>query len=78
MLRPMLGNFWVRRCCRMCDWGHNLMGGRGSVFGGILGAWMMESLNTAWSMENMEPYWQFIVKGLVLWSVWVDMHFQKE
>lgn len=58
--------------------GTSLMGGRGSVFGAILGALIMESLNNGMSMENMEPYWQFIVKGFVLvGAVWMDVASRK-
>ena len=59
--------------------GTSLMGGKGSVFGAILGALIMESLNNGMSLENMEPYWQFIVKGVVLVAaVWADMVSQPE
>jgi len=54
--------------------GASLMGGRGSALGAVLGALVMESLNNGMSMENIEPYWQFIVKGGVLVAaVWMDM-----
>ncbi len=54
--------------------GTSLMGGKGFIPGAILGALVMESLNNGMSMANMEPFWQYIVKGLVLVSaVWVDM-----
>ncbi|MGE3975867.1 MAG: sugar ABC transporter permease [Bdellovibrionales bacterium] len=54
--------------------GTSLIGGKGSVFGAILGALLIESLNNGMSLANMEPYWQFINKGLVLVvAVWVDI-----
>ncbi len=46
--------------------GASLMGGRGSVFGAILGAFVMESLNNGMSMANMDTSWQDIIKGVVL------------
>ena len=46
--------------------GASLMGGRGSIFGAILGAFVMESLNNGMSMANMAIAWQDIIKGLVL------------
>jgi len=59
--------------------GTSLMGGKGNVFGAILGALMIESLNNGMSLANMEPYWQYIIKGLVLvGAVWVDINFRKE
>jgi D-xylose transport system permease protein len=54
--------------------GTSLIGGKGSVFGAILGAMLIESLNNGMSLANMEPYWQFINKGIVLVAaVWVDI-----
>lgn len=46
--------------------GTSLMGGRGGVAGALLGALMMESLNNGMSLMNLEPFWQYIFKGLVL------------
>jgi D-xylose transport system permease protein len=53
--------------------GTSLMGGRGSIPGAILGALVMESLNNGMSLANMEPFWQYIIKGGVLMmAVWMD------
>jgi D-xylose transport system permease protein len=58
--------------------GTSLMGGKGSIPGAILGALVMESLNNGMSMANIEPFWQYIVKGLVLVvAVWADIASQK-
>lgn len=46
--------------------GASLMGGRGSIFGALLGALVMESLNNGMSMANMDASWQDIIKGIVL------------
>lgn len=46
--------------------GASLMGGRGSIFGALLGALVMESLNNGMSMANMDASWQDIIKGVVL------------
>lgn len=46
--------------------GASLMGGRGSIFGAILGAFVMESLNNGMSLANMDASWQDIIKGVVL------------
>lgn len=46
--------------------GASLMGGRGSILGAILGAFVMESLNNGMSMANMDASWQDIIKGVVL------------
>ena len=54
--------------------GASLMGGRGSISGAILGAFVMESLNNGMSMANMDASWQDIIKGVVLVAaVGVDM-----
>lgn len=46
--------------------GASLMGGRGTVFGAILGAFVMESLTNGMSLAGMGPAWQDIVKGIIL------------
>jgi D-xylose transport system permease protein len=54
--------------------GTSLVGGKGTVFGAVLGALLIESLNNGMSLANMEPFWQYILKGLVLvTAVWVDV-----
>lgn len=58
--------------------GTSLMGGKGSVFGALLGALVIESLNNGMSLANMEPFWQYILKGLVLvCAVWADVSSRK-
>lgn len=46
--------------------GASLMGGRGTIFGAILGAFVMASLSNGMSMANIDSAWQDIVKGVVL------------
>jgi len=46
--------------------GTSLMGGRGTVFGAMLGALIMASLDNGMSLLNVENSTQFIVKGAVL------------
>jgi D-xylose transport system permease protein len=59
--------------------GTSLRGGRGTIFGALLGALVMESLNNGMSLANMEPFWQFVVKGAVLVAaVWMDLASQKQ
>ncbi|MEG0137211.1 MAG: sugar ABC transporter permease [Cetobacterium sp.] len=41
-------------------------GGVGTVFGAILGALVMASLDNGMSMMNVEPSWQYVVKGMIL------------
>lgn len=46
--------------------GTSLMGGRGTVFGAILGALIMASLDNGMSLMNFQSYVQPLVKGTVL------------
>ena len=46
--------------------GASLMGGRGTIFGAILGAFVMASLSNGMIMANFDNAWQDIVKGVVL------------
>ena len=54
--------------------GTSLMGGVGTVFGAIIGSVVMASLDNGMSLLNAPPFYQTIVKGLVLLlAVWFDM-----
>ncbi len=54
--------------------GTSLMGGRGTVFGAILGAVIMASLDNGMTVLSIQNYVQYIVKGAVLVAaVGVDM-----
>jgi D-xylose transport system permease protein len=58
--------------------GTSLMGGRGTVFGAILGALIMASLDNGMSLKNVEPYMQNIIKGAILViAVGLDMSGRK-
>ncbi len=46
--------------------GTSLMGGRGTIFGAIIGALIMASLDSGMSILNIEPFYQNIIKGAVL------------
>ena len=46
--------------------GTSLLGGRGTVWGALLGALLMASLDNGMSLLNTEPYWQPILKGGIL------------
>ncbi len=53
--------------------GTSMTGGIGRVSGVIIGALVMASLDNGMSLINLENYWQFVVKGLVLtFAVWAD------
>jgi D-xylose transport system permease protein len=46
--------------------GTSLMGGRGTVWGALLGALVMASLDNGMSLMNTEAFWQPIIKGGIL------------
>ncbi len=54
--------------------GTSLLGGTGTVWGALLGALVMASLDNGMSLMNTEAYWQPIIKGAILVAaVAVDM-----
>lgn len=54
--------------------GTSLLGGQGSVWGALLGALIMASLDNGMSLLNTEAWWQPILKGAILVAaVAVDM-----
>jgi xylose ABC transporter membrane protein len=58
--------------------GTSLSGGKGYVVRSILGALIMASIDNGMSMMNLEAFWQYIVKGLILlFAVWLDIYTQK-
>ncbi len=58
--------------------GTSTLGGAGTIFGAMVGALIMTSLNTGLQMLNVAPAWQYVVKGMVLiLAVVVDVYFKK-
>jgi D-xylose transport system permease protein len=54
--------------------GTSMRGGSGTVYGALIGALVMASLDNGMSMLDVDTYWQMIVKGLILTlAVWVDV-----
>ncbi len=59
--------------------GTSLMGGRGTVWGALLGALMMASIDNGMSLMNTESFWQPIIKGSILiTAVALDMMGRKK
>jgi D-xylose transport system permease protein len=59
--------------------GTSLAGGRGRVFGAILGALIMATLDNGMSLLNIDAFWQYIVKGSILvLAVWFDSATKKK
>lgn len=58
--------------------GTSTMGGSGTIFGALIGALIMSSLTTGLQMLNVQPYVQYLVKGMVLvLAVLLDVTFKK-
>lgn len=54
--------------------GASASGGVGTVFGAIIGALVMASINNGMSLLNLDISYQYIIKGLVLlMAVWFDI-----
>lgn len=59
--------------------GTSLMGGVGTIVGSLLGALIMTSIDNGMCMMNLAPFWQYIVKGLILiLAVWLDISSKKK
>lgn len=58
--------------------GTSLLGGQGTVWGALLGALVMASLDNGMSLMNTESFWQPIIKGTILIvAVGIDMATRK-
>ncbi|MBA4384794.1 MAG: sugar ABC transporter permease [Anaerolinea sp.] len=58
--------------------GTSTLGGSGTIFGALIGALIMASLNTGLQMMNVAPAWQYVLRGLVLvLAVIADVYFKK-
>ena len=58
--------------------GTSPLGGSGTIFGAMVGALIMASLNTGLQMLNVAPAWQYVLRGFVLvLAVIIDVYFKK-
>lgn len=54
--------------------GSSLLGGVGTIFGSIIGAIVMGTIDNGMSLMDAAPFWEYVVKGLILiLAVWIDM-----
>jgi len=54
--------------------GTSSRGGVGTVYGALIGALIMASLDNGMSMLGLDSFWQMIVKGsILLLAVWIDV-----
>ncbi len=59
--------------------GTSMTGGSGKVAGAILGALFMGTIDNGMSMVNLDSYWQYMVKGIILVvAVWFDIRSNKK
>jgi D-xylose transport system permease protein len=54
--------------------GTSLMGGQGTIIGAIVGSLIIASLLNGMSVMNMDVFWQYIIRGLVIIAaVYIDV-----
>jgi D-xylose transport system permease protein len=72
---PSAGNMGELDAIAACFIGGTSMrGGSGTIYGALIGALVMASLDNGMSMLDVGTYWQMIVKGSILvLAVWVDV-----
>jgi len=59
--------------------GTSTLGGEGTIFGAMVGALLMASLTNGLQMMNVQPAWQYLLKGLVLVvAVYADVQLKKK
>lgn len=59
--------------------GTSTLGGEGTIAGCVIGALVMGSIDNGLQLMNMDPSWQYIIKGLILiLAVWVDIATRKK
>lgn len=67
-------NFELNAIAACVIGGTSLMGGVGSVTGAVIGALVIGSIDNGMSLINAAPFWQYVVKGLILIiAVWIDI-----
>jgi D-xylose transport system permease protein len=72
---PSAGNMGELDAIAACFIGGTSMrGGSGTVYGALIGALVMASLDNGMSMLDVDAYWQMIAKGAILViAVWIDV-----
>ncbi|MCL4514485.1 MAG: ABC transporter permease [Firmicutes bacterium] len=55
--------------------GTDLMGGRGTITGTILGAFIIGIISNGLTLLNVEPFYQMVIKGcIILFAVWFNIY----
>lgn len=60
------GNYELDAIASAVIGGTSMTGGVGKVAGAILGAVIMMTIDNGMSLMNLDAYWQFMVKGVIL------------
>lgn len=64
---PMTGDTWeLNAIAAVVLGGTSLAGGRGTILGTIVGAFVIGVLRNGMLLENVSPFWQMIITGLVI------------
>ena len=66
-IQPSLGGSFELDAIAACViGGANLAGGKGTVQGMVAGVLILAVMNNLLSLRNVEPYWQWVLKGLII------------
>ncbi|NLV59750.1 MAG: ABC transporter permease [Clostridiales bacterium] len=69
-VQPSLGNSYELDAIAACViGGANLAGGKGTVQGTVMGVLILAVMNNLLSLRNVEPYWQWVFKGVIIVAV---------
>jgi ribose/xylose/arabinose/galactoside ABC-type transport system permease subunit len=69
-VQPSLGGSFELDAIAACViGGANLAGGKGTVQGTVMGVLILAVMNNLLSLRNVEPYWQWVLKGMIIIAV---------
>ena len=69
-IQPSLGNAFELDAIAACViGGANLAGGKGTVQGTVMGVLILAVMNNLLSLRNVDSYWQFVFKGVIIIAV---------
>ena len=69
-IQPSLGGSYELDAIAACViGGANLAGGKGTVQGTVMGVLILAVMNNLLSLRNVEPYWQQVLKGVIIIAV---------
>jgi ribose/xylose/arabinose/galactoside ABC-type transport system permease subunit len=74
-IQPSLGNSYELDAIAACViGGANLAGGKGTVQGTVMGVLILAVMNNLLSLRNVEAYWQWVLKGVIIIAVVLIHH----